>query len=467
MLGTGSAESEELDHGVDHTSIYSRFPGREEQIEALSLLFDKDIPTPPALLITGPRGSGKTTLLKSLLHANPAVRYAWLNCVERFTPRLLFESALAQLAGFQPEPLGNDCAGPWGTWARCDNVADFRARLGEVQRGWGDAGEGIKTVLVFDDCERLKTINPLLLPALLRLEDCVASNITILLISHLTWDDFRSTAGSFEPYTLAFPAYGKYDTLRILERDCPPDEELAFFTNFVELLYDMFRYPCRDLGELRYLVKVFFPKYLEPVRNGTFTREETSKLYGRFVPYFKEALEPIYLRQVSSLDQMKTSISDYTHSVILTATSRAVDLPHYTKFLAIASFLASYNPPRLDMRFFSKGGEEGRKKRGGGSVKGRVNKEGGKLRQQLLGPKAFPLERLLAIFYSIIPDDMDATVDVYMQLTTLVNLRLLIRISPPDKLDGVKCKCNMSYETVAAVARSVGFAVGMYLFDFE
>jgi origin recognition complex subunit 5 len=39
------------------------------------------------------------------------------------------------------------------------------------------------------------------------------------------------------------------------------------------------------------------------------------------------------------------------------------DLPYYTKFLLIASYLASYNPPRFDVRYFAKAGDEKRKRK--------------------------------------------------------------------------------------------------------
>lgn len=52
-----------------------------------------------------------------------------------------------------------------------------------------------------------------------------------------------------------------------------------------------------------------------------------------------------------------------------------MELPFYTKFLLIAAFLASYNPPRLDVRYFSRIGDDTKKRKSG---KGRVKKaEGG------------------------------------------------------------------------------------------
>jgi origin recognition complex subunit 5 len=41
------------------------------------------------------------------------------------------------------------------------------------------------------------------------------------------------------------------------------------------------------------------------------------------------------------------------------------------------------------------------------------------MRQQLLGPKAFPVERMLAIFYSIIDEQLDDGIDIPVQVLYL------------------------------------------------
>ena len=38
------------------------------------------------------------------------------------------------------------------------------------------------------------------------------------------------------------------------------------------------------------------------------------------------------------------------------------------------------------------------------------------MRPQLLGPKAFPVERMLAIFYSIIDDTLEDSIDIQTQV---------------------------------------------------
>lgn len=80
-----------------------------------------------------------------------------------------------------------------------------------------------------------------------------------------------------------------------------------------------------------------------------------------------------------------------------------VELPAAARFLVVAGYCASYNPAKSDLRLFGRGlVASGRRKKGGGTRRagyGRVRM--GKVPQRLLGPKIFPLDRLLAIFASL------------------------------------------------------------------
>lgn len=58
------------------------------------------------------------------------------------------------------------------------------------------------------------------------------------------------------------------------------------------------------------------------------------------------------------------------------------ELPYYTKFLLLAAFLASYNPPRLDVRYFARSGEVRTRKKGGGTRKTRQADLGGKVNEK-------------------------------------------------------------------------------------
>ncbi|KAJ3184516.1 Origin recognition complex subunit 5 [Geranomyces variabilis] len=449
----------------------SPFPGRNKEVEQLKILLRDEHDAPSVIFITGLPSTGKTFITNHVLSQLPH-RVAKLDCTERHTPRLLLESALAQLAGRPPEPLTQDVSGPWGTVSRCDNTADFVSKLELLlsKPPW-DVG---KTVLLFDNARKLRDMGPYFLAALIRIPEQV--RLIPILITRLTlnWQDFRPRVDSVDPAIVEFPMYTREEVLQIIAQDCPSDEEPEFFTGFIAMLYEVFVHPCKDMRELRHLVSLLFPKYVEPVKAGKMTRQQTSKLFGNIQDHLRDALQGLYLRQISSSEwRQGTSTTNQQPSSAgpskpqARAGPGAMDLPYYTKFLIIAAFLASYNPPRLDVRFFAKDrSDEVTRRKGGKGRAGRVQKEGGKMRQQLLGPKAFPVERMLAIFYSILPDEVDSTVDIQMQIASLTTLRLLVRVTAPDRLDGVKCKCNASCEFVKAIGRSVRFDVGQYLYDF-
>ncbi|KAI9013224.1 origin recognition complex subunit 5 C-terminus-domain-containing protein [Gaertneriomyces semiglobifer] len=439
---------------------YRLFPGRKAQINHLLDILPTVNSAIP-IFITGPPGTGKTSVTKHVFSFLKPDRVAWINCVVRYSPRLIFESALSQFSGSQPEPVTDNVNGPWTGMNRCEHLPDFIAKLEKLP--------ATQTLfLVLDHAERLRNMGSTFLESLLRLPLVVKKDLTIILLSDLSWpESFGSSGSSLYPYTIQFPSYNRSETLDIITLDCPPGEDLDFFRSFVEILYDVFITPCRDINELRHLVALLFPKYMEPVVSGKAIRAQGSKLFTYIQPHIKEALHSLYLRDVSSSEWQAQSQSSSDQQQ--TGISADVDLPYFTKFLLLSAFLASYNPPRLDVRFFTREGGKDIVKRKGGRRGRKSEFEGGKMRQQLLGPKSFPLERMLAIFYSILSDDtafLSSSIDIQTEIATLITLRLLVRISSPDRLDGVKCKCMASYEFVKAVGRSVRFDLAAWLHDF-
>ncbi|KAJ8301143.1 hypothetical protein KUTeg_020130 [Tegillarca granosa] len=111
-------------------------------------------------------------------------------------------------------------------------------------------------------------------------------------------------------------------------------------------------------------------------------------------------------------------------------TSKAqVELPYYSKYLLIAAYLASYNPVKSDKRFFVK------------------------TSNHILGPKPFPLDRMMAIFYSIVEGKVATTANIFMQVSSLVSLHLLGHASGEDQIDTPKYKCLVSLDFIRSIAR--------------
>lgn len=108
--------------------------------------------------------------------------------------------------------------------------------------------------------------------------------------------------------------------------------------------------------------------------------------------------------------------------------------------------------------------EKKRRKKGGGTAVGRVSKHR-KIQRKLLGPQAFVLERMLAIFHAILPHQLVPTADIMAQIATLASLRLLVRTSgTADPLEAqTKWRINVGWEYVQQLARTVRFDVESYL----
>ncbi|XP_029391291.1 origin recognition complex subunit 5 isoform X2 [Mus pahari] len=186
---------------------------------------------------------------------------------------------------------------------------------------------------------------------------------------------------------------------------------------------------------------------------------DTRKLWRNIEPHLKKAMQTVYLREISSSQWEKLQkddtdpaqlkgLSAYTH----------VELPYYSKFILIAAYLASYNPARTDRRFFLK--HHGKIK------KTNFLKKHEKTSNHLLGPKPFPLDRLLAILYSIVDSRVAPTANIFSQITSLVTLQLLTLVGHEDQLNGPKYKCTVSLDFIRAIARMVNFDIIKYLYDF-
>ncbi|KAG2209209.1 hypothetical protein INT47_005501 [Mucor saturninus] len=445
--------------------LEDRFPGREKQLEQLSNVTIGSSLTdysPQSIFVYGPPSTGKTSVISEVFKTNGG----YVNCVECFTPRLLFEHAMDQLIQRQPEFKNN-----YTRSRKIDNVQQFVKCIRETFQ------KDPKTkYLILDRAERLRDMPGTILPVLLRLSELTDMNICVVFISNIVFEKFRVKRGGIEPFLLRFPEYTREDTLKILQLDFKPATvegvslDAEFYLCFLEVIYSIFCHNCKDINELRYFAALLFPLYIKPIEEGTVLPNEKAKLFKYAQPYFAEATEKLYLREISSAEwsQETKDLDDTLGSFLSSKVGRAeFELPFYTRFLLIAAYLASYNPPRFDVRYFAKASEERSKKKGGGTRKGgRVDKLGGKMRQQLLGPKIFPVERMLAIFYSILDETLEDTIDIQLQITSLTTLRLLVRSTSIDRLDGAKYKCNVNFEFIKTVAKTVRFEIDKYLYDF-
>lgn len=425
-------------------------PCREAQVSTLLSIFgERQHFSFPALFIYGHTSSGKTFVMQTLLKTLE-LPHVFVNCIECFTSRLLLEEVLRQLQYHfaKEEDLPPPSCETFNDFIRLFKQATLTPQLQD------------QTVyVVLDKAEQLRDMEANILPGFLRLQELTERNVTVVLLSEIVWELLRPNTGCFEPLPLYFTDYSIGHLQKILSLDHPLEYSTDFYAAYINILLGVFYPVCRDLKELRHLAALNFSKYCEPVVQGAANERDTRRLWKNIESHLKKAMQTVYLREISSSQWERLQQGDGEAGQLKGLSAHAhVELPYYSKFLLIAAYLASYNPARTDKRFFVKHHGKIRKMN--------FLKKHEKTSNHLLGPKPFPLDRLLAILYSIIDKRVAPTANIFCQISSLVTLQLLTLIGHDDQLIGPRYKCNVSLDFIRAISRSVNFDIIKYLYDF-
>ncbi|XP_009571530.1 PREDICTED: origin recognition complex subunit 5, partial [Fulmarus glacialis] len=392
--------------------LESLVPCRESQVSMLLSIFgERQQFSFPSIFIYGHTSSGKTYVMQTLLNTLQ-LPHVFVNCVEYFTSRLLLEEILIQLQSCSEREQTSHVP--------CDTFNDFVRLFKQavVSREFQDQ----TLYIVLDRAEQLREMEANILPAFLRLQELTDRNVTVVLLSEIVWELFRPNTGCFEPFTLYFPDYSIGHLQKILSQNHPPEYSADFYAAYINILLGVFYMVCRDLKELQHLseevivmILLFqvtaalnFSKYCEPVVRGEANERDTRKLWKNIEPHLKKAMQTVYLREISSSQWERLQRDDGEPGQLKGLSAHThVELPYYSKFLLIAAYLASYNPVRTDKRFFLK--------HHGKIRKTNFMKKHEKTSNHLLGPKPFPLDRLLAILYSIVDKRVAPTANIFSQ----------------------------------------------------
>ncbi|CAG8495779.1 28_t:CDS:2 [Acaulospora morrowiae] len=410
-------------------ALLEEFPGRTRQVETLLNWFGTPSErTPPSIFIHGNRALGKTELVKRLFTLGfPAELFSFINCQACYTSQQTFEYALKRLAKKR---------------VTCKNINDFTV---EVQRLCKDSSE--TRYLIFDNAELLWELSSTLVPALLTLPQWTGLNICVIFITQVPWEKFRKIIGMSEPWQLYFQEYTKdilithLEVIQILTKNCPANEDPRFYRKFVENICDIFYENC-DMFDFIRLLPELFDKFMKPVNEQRATRNDVSFLCNELKPYLDPIFDRLYMQNMSN-----------------TAVKPEEQLPKWSLYLLIATFLGSYIPQHLDQRYFAKSTDKKRsprKKKTSGNITM-------KLASEKKGPQPCEMERVLAIFQSIYADRIISTFDIQMQMESFVTHRLLAHAAPLDRLESVTYRCNVSFNCVNQIARNIGFDISKYL----
>lgn len=458
--------------------INKKVPCRSSQLNELFLLLgESDECLPHSLFLSGNTATGKTLCVDTVLQYL-GYKQVLINCIECYSSKIICENILAGLCDEETP--------------KCeDALKDLITGLKSLQKVY----KFEPIILVFDKAERLRNMDAALMCIFTKLREFCCLNICTIFITDLLYENFYFKNGLRDPIKIYFPNYNKEEMFRIIfmyhktflqhvTSNCDIDmatynelEKPELFGNYLNSFLSVFYRPCRELIELRHMALVNFAKYCEPIIKKEVNAQDLTKLWRHISPILRTSLELLYLRIDTTKctptspgkenkwteAKPKKNLEDaLKEELISTKTfAQSFELPYYTKYLLIAAYLASYNPSKEDKRLFMKNHGKRRKRLQEVRAKAKISE---KLNTQL-GPKAFTLDRLLAIFYAILEHKIGLTSNLLSQIATLVELKLISGSKEID-LDSAKYKCIVGYDFISAVAQTVGFNVKKYLYDF-
>ncbi|KAI9689402.1 MAG: hypothetical protein M1822_010053 [Bathelium mastoideum] len=432
------------------------FSCREVQIRQITSLLCPTLPSPPAVVLHGLEATGKTAIIDRYLKL-AKVPYTIISSRQCITGRHLLERILAAcIASVEAIP---DFEVKQSAFGRCESLSALVVYLQSLLQGLK------KFVLVLDGIDRQRDAPPTLFPALARFGEMISS-LTIVCIISVPSSRLLHRPGI--PH-IHFPAYTRSQAIHILSLK-PPAIFLSLNDNYTEEEHDEDRqwlWPrflvavwdslakgaARDVVQFREIAEVLWEEFVGPIRKGEYGTRDFSRLMVRMRGLFQKE------------DDLVEGIVPEENQTSQVIKGPKNDLPHFSKYLLCAAYLASYNPARQDPIFFMKSTEKKRRRRGGGGTPGRVPKNR-KIPRHLLHPSAFSLDRLLAIVHAIVPHAVPQTADMYTQIATLASLRLLLRAGPQaaDMMDSnSKWRVGVGWDVVNGLARSVRLEMADYL----
>ncbi|KAK3246851.1 hypothetical protein CYMTET_43631 [Cymbomonas tetramitiformis] len=486
----------------DDVQLHESWPGRKDEINTL-LEYVKYQDSSQALFVCGTSSAGKTSVVKAVLEASRA-RYAYASSFTSTSTVLLLQELLY---GLIRQQRGAEDGSQ--TLPRCGRISDFVQGLKHYA-----PNDGRTSFLVIDDAERLRdrstggraSVKEPIIQVLLRLPELTSGNVGVIVISKLHWQAFRDGNGCLQPLQVYFPEFSDSILKRILvkERDSVISE--AKYAAFIEPLFGTFSRTCRGIHELRSVARMLWPKYLAP------EAKAGKPLEPRVL--WKELMTQAPTYELPRASSLQAGPNRGVHASMTMPLSRAalavtgeqairpgcsmvlyanpdavpiraspqvdrldVDLPWWSKVLLLASYVAARTPADMDKHAFNGAQEDdvagagGKRKRASSLSLDRRTEQA--RAASLSGPRSFRLERLLNIFRRIAldADSSDRGVskhdllsaDIFVQISSLVSLKLLDRIGT-NVLDGT-CQyyCNIGEELCQRIAKNVKIPIENYL----
>jgi len=331
--------------------------------------------------------------------------------------------------------------------------------------------------VVVDRAERLRQIDGAF-DTLLRLPELTGVPVCVVLISTVFWDALQGFLAVSDPIQVHFPNYSRETFKAILgSRPVPPilpgspnpPDYDDLWEPFIWRLTDSFAAVCPELNELDHLARSLFPVFCGPALRGEVDVEDISKLFIEVMPSFKHGFEALYLHQAKEQEtatgEMASTVSQVPPCAMVASHVPQVhlqlkcppilaSLPAYAKYMLVAAYLASYLPPKMDLKIFTQ------------LDRSRINRNGHTATEAAnVEPKAFTVDRLLAIFHAILANEklsLTLSPEEHIQVSALESLALLVRVSQGNNLHQIRYKCIAEPSVVSTIATGLDIDLGAY-----
>ncbi|WWC70029.1 uncharacterized protein I206_103973 [Kwoniella pini CBS 10737] len=406
-------------------------------------------PYPSLVYLHHPHHS--STSLEFPLNSNSNTKYARIDTIEYNTPKLFFSGILNKLSD---EKDGIEVQSFDGFAVRLRGWHNSQAHNSVKEKGKGKAKingnghinghsngsaslheetEDLSIAIVITKAERLRLVLGNGWSVITRLNELLGVPISVVLCSSVPWDNVRPMRGDApEPVHIYLPPPTREEIISILISASPH----PLWSRFLDLLLSTTLSLCYpSIEEISYLAEALWPIYtsklnphfsmihlnqsypdpLNPPKELEINLKLLTDLKYQLSLSLTSSIENLLPRQIG-LNEFKKSFlpsnSTSTFDFVIGNNNGIgknlpklpnIELNNIENFLLVASYCASYNPPKSDIKLFGRSsGPIGKRKKGGGFRRagyGRVRI--GKVPQRLLGPKPFSIDRLLALFSSL------------------------------------------------------------------
>ena len=450
--------------------IESKFLCRKKEIKELVDHLEAPVVSPDPLCVTGPESTGKTSIVKETLRVLKCM-HVYIDCVEFSTSMAIYGAIVRKLskqvsaAGLHQD--GNQQGGLRGKKrARHSNRVQGNANMSHFVTMVVDVIEsgcvGEKVWIVLDHVERVQKDD--MLPLIHSLSEFASLDIGLIFISKIPWYSGVYSSGSRgkkimkHPDVLEFPAYTTDQLIEIcLAHGCGGKykQYKAYFQQFLNVIVHTLGRATANLMDVRTVVGKLWPLYISPVKKQGLKMQHT-QLMHKVMPHLKQIVSELDIGTNDSWDGENADTEQ--HRVLL-------GIPYISKYILLASYLASRNKATTDKSVFDPG-YSGKRLRGSQALDRQVEKA---LEMKLRGSHPFPLERMLHIFYYIYDgpqEDMGISsierADVLMQVTSMCALGWL-SFCGTDPLTSPMYRCNLSDDTAYLIAKVAKVRLHDYL----